>query len=106
MNMFRIILCGLFAVAMAMPAAAQIDAAPKVRARLIAEQGEIAPGGTVTIALEEDIRDGLAHLLAQSGRGGCAERYRLDAAAGLDGGADPVAVPQAAARRPVDELRL
>ncbi|MGB8364766.1 MAG: protein-disulfide reductase DsbD domain-containing protein [Rhizomicrobium sp.] len=56
--MFRIILCGLFAAAMAMPAAAQIDAAPKVRARLIAEQGEIAPGGTVTIALEEDIREG------------------------------------------------
>ncbi len=39
-------------------AAAQIDSAPKVQARLIAETGEIAPGGTVAVALEEIIRPG------------------------------------------------
>lgn len=34
------------------------DAAPKVEARFVAEQAEIAPGGTVTIALHEVIREG------------------------------------------------
>ena len=48
----------LFACFAAAPAAAQIDSAPKVQARLIAEQGEIAPGGTVAVALEEVIRPG------------------------------------------------
>jgi len=56
-------LCIIFAalagmIALAAPAAAQIDSAPKVHARLIAEQGEIAPGGTVSVALEEAIRPG------------------------------------------------
>lgn len=40
------------------PAAAQIDHAPKVHARLIAERDAVAPGGTVTVALEENIRPG------------------------------------------------
>jgi thiol:disulfide interchange protein DsbD len=49
----------LFLILLAVsPAAAQIDSAPKVHARLIAETGEIAPGGTITVALEESIRDG------------------------------------------------
>ncbi|MBV9570275.1 MAG: thioredoxin family protein [Alphaproteobacteria bacterium] len=39
-------------------AEAQVDSAPKVRARVIAETGEIAPGGTVAIALEQNIRRG------------------------------------------------
>jgi thiol:disulfide interchange protein DsbD len=39
-------------------AAAQIDSAPKVQARLIAETGEVAPGGSVAVALEENIRPG------------------------------------------------
>jgi thiol:disulfide interchange protein/DsbC/DsbD-like thiol-disulfide interchange protein len=38
--------------------AAQVDSAPKVHARLIAETGEIAPGGSVAVALEEIIRPG------------------------------------------------
>jgi thiol:disulfide interchange protein len=53
----RIILAGLLAVLSA-PALAQIDAAPKVQAKLIGENTEIAPGGTVTVALEESIRPG------------------------------------------------
>ncbi|MDE2075031.1 MAG: thiol:disulfide interchange protein, partial [Alphaproteobacteria bacterium] len=40
------------------PAAAQLDPSPKVAARLVAESGEIAPGGTVAVALEEVIRPG------------------------------------------------
>ncbi len=45
-------------LAAAAPAAAQIDSAPKVHARLIAEHDTVAPGGTVTVALEQDIRAG------------------------------------------------
>jgi thiol:disulfide interchange protein len=59
MSGFRFFLCWLLAVlAFSAPAAAQIDTAPKVQARLIAERDEIAPGWTVTVALEEDIRAG------------------------------------------------
>jgi len=48
----------LLAVFFAAPAAAQIDDLPKVHARLIAEHDRIAPGGTDTIAFEQDIRPG------------------------------------------------
>jgi thiol:disulfide interchange protein DsbD len=55
-------LLAIFAILLAWvpaaPAQAQIDSAPKVHARLIPEQGEIAPGGTVTIAFEQVIRPG------------------------------------------------
>jgi thiol:disulfide interchange protein DsbD len=49
-------LAGLFAAAS--PAAAQIDSLPKVHVRLIAERDTVAPGSTVTVALEENIREG------------------------------------------------
>jgi thiol:disulfide interchange protein len=48
----------LLAILFATPAAAQIDSGPKVHASLIAESGEIAPGASVTVALEEDIAPG------------------------------------------------
>src|SRR5271169_3316893 len=53
----RVLLAVLIAL-FAVPAAAQIDSAPKVQARLIAEAGEVAPGGALTVALEEVIRPG------------------------------------------------
>lgn len=40
------------------PASAQIDQLPKVHARFVSEYDGIAPGGTVTVALEENIRPG------------------------------------------------
>jgi thiol:disulfide interchange protein DsbD len=43
---------------LAQPSRAQIDDTPKVHARLIAERPAIAPGQTLTVALEEDIRPG------------------------------------------------
>jgi thiol:disulfide interchange protein DsbD len=46
----------LAAFAALSPAAAQIDSAPKVNARLIAEHNAVAPGDIVTVALEEKIR--------------------------------------------------
>ncbi len=59
MKTARVILSALvWALALAAPAVAQIDSAPKVRAKLIAEQGAIAPGGIIALALEEDIHAG------------------------------------------------
>src|SRR5438128_7397967 len=48
----------LLALAMAAPAAAQDAPAPKVHARLVAEDKAVAPGGSITIALEEKIAEG------------------------------------------------
>jgi len=48
----------LLALAMAAPAAAQDVPAPKVHARLVAEDKAVAPGGSITIALEEKIAEG------------------------------------------------
>ncbi len=54
--MTRLVLA--FLLALAAPAAAAIDAAPKVHARLIAERDAVAPGATVTVALELATRPG------------------------------------------------
>jgi thiol:disulfide interchange protein DsbD len=45
-------------VAAISPAAAQVGAGPRVHASLIAESGEVAPGATVTVALQEIIAPG------------------------------------------------
>src|SRR5256885_1910554 len=47
-------------------AMAQIDSAPKVQARLIAETGEIAPGGTVAVTLEEQFAAARAKIPSSS----------------------------------------
>ena len=51
-------LLALLLVLVAAPSAAQIDSLPKVEARLIPERDAIAPGATVAVALEENIRPG------------------------------------------------
>ena len=56
--MFRNALLILLVLAGITPGEAQIDSAPKVRARLVAEQSEVAPGKTATVALVEHIRPG------------------------------------------------
>jgi thiol:disulfide interchange protein DsbD len=56
--MERFLLALLILLGMGSPALAQPDRLPKVHARLIAERAEIAPGETVVVALEEDIRPG------------------------------------------------
>src|SRR3569832_1568715 len=55
MKAFLTLLLALF---IADAAAAQIDDLPKVHARLIAEHDAVAPGETVTVAFEQDIREG------------------------------------------------
>jgi thiol:disulfide interchange protein DsbD len=56
--MRRIWLLLLLAAAAFAPASAQIDQLPKVHARFVSEHDGVASGGTVTIALEENIRPG------------------------------------------------
>jgi thiol:disulfide interchange protein/DsbC/DsbD-like thiol-disulfide interchange protein len=56
--MGRLLFGLVLALGLASPAFGQIDANPKVHARLLAERMEVAPGGTITVALEEDIRPG------------------------------------------------
>lgn len=59
MKTLRKSLLFLFGLIVATPALAQaIDELPKVHARLVAEDQSVPPGGSVTIALEENIRDG------------------------------------------------
>ena len=67
--MKRIALAFLFLLA-ALPAAAQINTGPKVQARLVAEQGEIAPGKSVTVALEEVIKPGWHTYWSNAGEAG------------------------------------
>ncbi|HEY8950102.1 MAG TPA: protein-disulfide reductase DsbD domain-containing protein [Rhizomicrobium sp.] len=55
--MKRIALALLFLLT-ALPAAAQINTGPKVTPRLVAENGEIAPGESGTVALEEVMKPG------------------------------------------------
>src|SRR5215831_5096785 len=47
-----------FFTLLAAPAAAQIDSLPKVQARVVADRAAIAPGQTLSVALEENIRPG------------------------------------------------
>jgi thiol:disulfide interchange protein DsbD len=56
--MFRTSLLALFVFAGVTGADAQIDSAPKVHARLVAESSGVAPGKPVTVALVENIRPG------------------------------------------------
>ena len=53
-----LILCLVMVLAMLAPAVAQIDQSPKVHARLVSDRDAVRPGGTVTVALEEEIRPG------------------------------------------------
>ncbi|HUO91553.1 MAG TPA: protein-disulfide reductase DsbD domain-containing protein [Rhizomicrobium sp.] len=65
-----LVLACIASLSLAGAAAAEVDSAPKVHARLVAEQSEIAPGGTVTIALEQDIRPGWHTYWRNSGEAG------------------------------------
>ena len=77
-----------------------------VKARLISESDAIAPGQSIWVALELDIRDGLAHLLAQSGRFRPGDAARLDPAAGPHGRRHRLARAAPFRDRPAGQLRL
>lgn len=73
------------------PAVAQIDAAPKVHGRLIAENSEIAPGRTVTVAFEQVIRPGWHTYWRNPGDAGEATAIRWSLPRGWS--ASPIAWP-------------
>jgi thiol:disulfide interchange protein DsbD len=56
--MHRFLFAFLALIAFVAPAAAQIDQAPKVHVRLISDRDAVRPGGTFTVAVEQDIRPG------------------------------------------------
>src|SRR5271154_1839648 len=56
-GMTRFLAAVLLLLAAASPVMAQ-DSLPKVEPRLISERSSAAPGGTITVALEEKIRTG------------------------------------------------
>jgi len=56
MRLFLLALLSLAAIAA--PAAGQVDQLPKVHVRLIADRDAVKPGGTFTVAVEQDIRSG------------------------------------------------
>jgi thiol:disulfide interchange protein DsbD len=79
---------GLLAAAV-IPAAAQqsVAPAPHVQARLVAEQASAAPGGTVTVALEEVIRPGWHTYWVNPGDAGLATQIQWSLPAGWSAGA-------------------
>ena len=88
-----------------LPAQAQ-DAGPKVHARLVAEDSAVPPGGTITVALEENIRAGWHTYWINPGDAGAATEIKWTLPQGWSAGADPVAHAQAPAGRAADGLRL
>ncbi len=90
----------------ATPALAQIDELPKVHARLVAEDASVSPGGSITVALEENIREGWHTYWVKSRRCRRADRNQMDFAARLERGRDPMAHAQTPAGRAADGLRL
>jgi thiol:disulfide interchange protein DsbD len=69
------------------PALAQPDPGPKVAARLVAEDVAVAPGGTVTVALEEKIADGWHTYWKNPGDAGAPTEIEWNLPAGWKAGA-------------------
>ena len=84
------------------PALAQgIDEAPKVHARLVAEDLSVPPGGTITVALEENIRDGWHTYWINPGDAGAASEIKWTLPKGWSAGAIAWPTPK---RLPVGPL--
>jgi thiol:disulfide interchange protein DsbD len=94
---FAALLVALFAL----PAAAQIDAAPKVHARLIAERDAVVPGGTVTVALEQVIRPGWHTYWQNAGEAGAPTEIHWTLPPGWSAGPIQWPYPQAETVGPI-----
>ena len=99
--MRRFLLPGLILLAVLAPAAAQIDHGPKVVARLIAERDAVAPGGELTVALEENIRPGWHTYWSNPGDAGAPTEIKWTLPPGWKAGAIEWPYPQ---RDPVGPL--
>jgi thiol:disulfide interchange protein DsbD len=99
--MRRLWLLVLVLMATLAPAAAQIDRAPKVVARLIAERDAVSPGGKLTLALEENIRPGWHTYWSNPGDAGAPTEIKWTLPPGWKAGAIQWPYPQ---RDPVGPL--
>ena len=99
--MRRLLLPLLVLLAVLAPAAAQIDHAPKVVARLIADRLAVAPGGKLTVALEENIRPGWHTYWSNPGDAGAPTEIKWTLPPGWKAGAIQWPYPQ---RDPVGPL--
>jgi len=80
--MKRFLLALALLLAAAAPSAAQIYTGPKVHARLLAESGEIAPGKSVTVAMEEVIKPGWHTYWSNPGEAGLPSEIKWKLPAG------------------------
>jgi thiol:disulfide interchange protein len=85
--MRRILFLLLALLGLAAPAAAQIDQLPKVHARLISDRDGVRPGGTFTVALEEDIRSGWHTYWSNPGDAGAPTEIKWSLPSGWKAGA-------------------
>jgi thiol:disulfide interchange protein len=92
----------LLGLAIATPALAQgIDELPKVHAKLVAEDLAVPPGGSITVALEEDIREGWHTYWVNPGDAGAASEIKWTLPQGWRAGAIQWPTPK---RLPVGPL--
>jgi len=85
--MHRILLALLALLAIAAPAAAQLDQLPKVHVRLISDRDAVRPGGTFTVAVEQDIRSGWHTYWSNPGDAGAATEVHWTLPPGWKAGA-------------------
>jgi thiol:disulfide interchange protein DsbD len=99
--MHRLLFALLALLAIAAPAAAQLDQLPKVHVRLISDRDAVRPGGTFTVAVEQDIRDGWHTYWFNPGDAGAATEVKWTLPPGWKAGAIRWPYPQ---RVPVGPL--
>ncbi len=99
--MLRSALFALLAFLVAAPAVAQINAGPRVHARLIAERDAVQPGGTVTVALELDTRKGWHTYWSYAGDAGAPTDIAWTLPAGWKAGAIEWPTPEAVVVGPI-----
>ncbi|MFL6691087.1 MAG: protein-disulfide reductase DsbD family protein [Alphaproteobacteria bacterium] len=97
----RFLLAFFFFLLVVSGATAQVDSAPKVRAQLIAETNEVRPGGTVNVALEQNIRTGWHTYWTNPGEAGLPTEIRWSLPPGWRAGAIEWPTPK---RLPVGPL--
>lgn len=84
--MSRFFLALLALLAFAVPAAAQLDQAPKVHVRLISDRDAVRPGGTFTVAIEQDMRPGWHTYWFNPGEAGAATEVKWTLPQGWNAG--------------------
>ena len=99
--MRRFLICLLSVLAFAAPASAQLDRLPKVHVSLIADRDAVRPGGTLTVAVEEEIREGWHTYWSNPGEAGAATEIKWMLPPGWKAGAIQWPYPQ---REPVGPL--